>query len=65
MLCVCHGITDHIFEEDLEDTSGFFVDKSGDTLDTTSAGETADCGLSYALDVVPEDFAMSLGTTFA
>ena len=31
------GITDDVFQENLEDTSGFFVDQAGDTLDTTTA----------------------------
>ena len=31
--------------EDLEDTAGLLVDQAGDTLDTTTTGETADSGL--------------------
>ena len=31
------SITDDIFQENLEDTSGFFVDQARDTLDTTTA----------------------------
>jgi hypothetical protein len=31
--------------EDLEDTTGLLVDEAGDTLDTTTTGETADSGL--------------------
>jgi len=30
VLCVCNGITDYIFQEDFEYTSGLFVDESGD-----------------------------------
>jgi hypothetical protein len=36
------SIADDAFEEDLEDTSGLFVDEAGDTFDTTSACETTD-----------------------
>ena len=36
----------HGFKEDLEDTTGLFVDETRDTLDTTTAGKTADSGLS-------------------
>ena len=32
----------HVLKEDLEDTTGLLVDKAGDTLDTTTTGETAD-----------------------
>ena len=30
------------FKEDLEDTTGLFVDEAGDTLDTTTASKTTD-----------------------
>ena len=33
------------FEEDLEDTTGLFVDETGDTLDTATTGKTTDSGL--------------------
>lgn len=37
----------------------------GDTLDATTAGETADGRLGDALNVVTEDFAMAFGAAFA
>ena len=36
-----------------------------DTLHTTATSQTADGGLGDALDVVAEDFAMTLGAAFA
>ena len=36
-----------------------------DTLDTTTTSETTDGRLGYALDVVAEDFAVTLGAAFA
>ena len=30
----------HVFKEDLENTTGLFVDETGDTLDTTTTGKT-------------------------
>ena len=42
--------TTHVLEEDLQDTPGLLVDEAGDTLHTTSAGETADGGLGDTLD---------------
>ena len=45
-------ISDHVLEEDLEDSSGFFVDESRDTLDTTSTSQTTDGWLRDTLDVV-------------
>ena len=59
------GIADDVLEEDLEDTAGLFVDQAGDTLDTTTASETADGGLGDALDVVTQNFAVTLGASFA
>ena len=59
------GIADDVLEEDLEDAAGLFVDQAGDTLDTTTASETADGGLGDALDVVTQHLAMALGTTLS
>ena len=32
----------HVLEEDLEDTTGLFIDETGDTLHTTTTSETTD-----------------------
>ena len=61
VLGVGDGITDNILKEYLQDTTGLLVDKSGDTLDTTTASQTADSGLGDTLDVIPKDLAMALG----
>lgn len=42
MLSVCDGVPDDVLEEDLEDTAGLFVDKTRNTLDTATTGETTD-----------------------
>ena len=36
VFCVSNRITDDILKENLEDTTGFFVDETGDTFDTTT-----------------------------
>ena len=59
------GITDDIFQEYLEDTSGFFVDQARDTLDTSTSRQTTDGGFGDTLDVITQDFAMTLGAAFA
>ena len=69
----CHSQRQHktvdsdrlTLEEDLEDASGLFVDEARDTLDTTTTGETADGRLGDALDVVAQDLAVTLGSSFA
>jgi hypothetical protein len=43
------GIADDAFKEDLEDTSGLFVDEAGDTFDTTATCETTDRGFGNPL----------------
>jgi hypothetical protein len=65
MLSVGDGITDDILEKDLEDTTSLFVDQTGDTLDTTTTGETSDSGLGNTLDVVTKDLAMTLGSSLS
>ena len=50
---VGNGIPDDVLEEDLENTAGFFVDKTRDPLDTTSSRETPDSGFGDTLDVIP------------
>ena len=65
VLGVGDGITDDILKEHLQDTTGLLVDKSGDTLDTTTASQTADSGLGDTLDVITKYFAMTLGATLS
>ena len=65
VLSVGHSITNNVLKEHLEDTSGLFVDEARDTLDTTTASETADSGLGDALDVVTQHLAMTLSATLA
>ena len=65
VLSVGDGITDDTLEEGLEDTTGLLVDHGRDTLDTTTASETADSGLSDTLDVVTQNLAVTLGATLA
>lgn len=65
VLSVGDGVTDNTLQEGLENTAGLLVDHSGDTLDTTTASETADSGLSDTLDVVAQNLAVTLGATLA
>jgi len=65
MLSVGDGVTDDVLKEDLEDTTGLLVDQARDTLDTTTASQTADGGLSDTLDVVAKDLPVPLCTALA
>ena len=42
MFGVGDSITNDTFKEDFEDTSSFFVDETGDTLDSATTSETTD-----------------------
>ena len=64
MLGVSNGITDNIFQEYLQYTSGLFIDKSRDTFDTTTSCKTTDSGLGDTLDIITKNLAMPLGTPF-
>jgi hypothetical protein len=45
VLSVGDRVADDVLEEGLEDGTSFLVDEARDTLDTTTASETADSGL--------------------
>ncbi len=59
------GISDDIFQENFEDTSGFFIDQSRDSLDTTSSCKTSDSWLGDTLDVITKYFSVTLGASFS
>ena len=42
---VRNRITDYVLQKDLEDSTGFLIDQSRDTLDTTTTGQTTNGGL--------------------
>jgi len=65
VLGVGYGITDDVLEEYLEDTTGLFVDKTGDTLHSTTTCETTDCWLGDSLDVITKYFTMTLGASLS
>ena len=65
MLGVGDGITDDVLKEDLEDSAGLLVDEAGDTLHSSPAGQAPDGRLGDSLDVVPQDFAVPLGSALS
>ena len=65
VLTVGHGIPDHVLQENLEDTSGLFVDQTTDTLDSTPSSESSNGRLGDSLDVVTENLSVTLGTSLS
>jgi len=62
---VGYSITDHILQEHLENTAGLFVDKTGDSLHTTTTSQTTDSGLGDTLDVVTKNLPVALCTSLS
>jgi len=65
VLAVGHGISDDVLKEDLQDAACFLVDQPGDSLDATSSGQATNRWFSDALDVVSQDFSVTLGTALS
>lgn len=55
-------ITNNILQKNLQYATGFLVNETRDALDAATTSETANGGLGDALDIVPQDLAMALGT---
>ena len=65
VLGVGDGITDDVLKENLQDTTGLFVDEARDTLDTTTTSQTTDSGLGDTLDVITQHLTMTLGASLS
>ena len=65
VLSVGDGITDDVLQENLQDTTGLFVDEARDTLDTTTTSQTTDSGLGDTLDVITQHLTMTLGASLS
>lgn len=64
MLGVSHSVTNNIFEEHLEHTTGFLINKPRYTLHSTSPCQPPNCRFSDALNVIPQHFTVALSTSF-
>ena len=53
VLSVSHGITNHVLQENLQDSSRFFIDQAADSLDSSATSQAPNRRLSDALDVIP------------
>jgi len=65
VLSVGNGVTDNVFEEDLENTTSLLVDKTGDTLDTAPTSETMNSGLGDTLNIVTKNLAVGYSRELA
>ena len=65
VLSVGDSIPDDVLEEDLQDSSGLFVDESRDSFHSTSSGQSSDGWLGDALDVVSQNLSVTLGASLS
>ena len=65
VLGVRYCISDNILQENFQYTPSFFVDQTRDSLYTTSSSQTSDGGFGDTLDIVSQNFPVSLGATFS
>ena len=65
VLGVGDSVTDDVLQEDLQHSAGLLVDQTADALDASTTCQTTNGWLSDALDVVPQNFAMPLGSSLA
>ena len=65
MLRVGDSVTNDVFQEDLEDTTGLLVDEATDALHSSTASQAANGGLGDTLDVVTQDFPVALGASLS
>lgn len=59
------GVADDVLKKDLEYTAGLLVDQAGDTLDTATTGQTANSRLGDTLDVITQNFTMTLSASLS
>jgi hypothetical protein len=65
MFGVGDSISDDILKENLENSTGLFIDEARDTLDSSSASQTPDGRLGDSLDVVSQHLTVTLGSSLS
>ncbi|KAG5550165.1 hypothetical protein RHGRI_015203 [Rhododendron griersonianum] len=65
VLGVCHGVADHVLQENLEDAASLLVDEPADPLHAATPGKAADGRLRDPLYVVAEHLPVPLRSALA
>lgn len=65
VLRVGDRVTNDVLEKHLENTTGLFVDETGNTLDASTTRQATNGGLRDALDVVAQHLPVAFGTSLA
>merc|ERR1719229_1871070 len=64
MFGVGNCITDDIFQEDFQNSSSFFVNKSRDSLHSSSASQSTDSWFGDTLNVISQHLAMTFCSSY-
>ena len=64
VLGVGDGIADHVLQEHLQHSAGLLVDQTGDALDAAAASQTTNGGFGDSLDVIAQNFTVTLSASF-
>lgn len=65
VLGVGDGVTDDVLKEHLEHTTGLLVDETRYTLYAATTGQTTNSGFGDTLDVITQDFAVTLSASLS
>merc|ERR1712038_479848 len=65
MFGVGNCVTDDIFQEDFQNSSGFFVNKSRDSFHSSSSCQSADSWFGDTLDVISQHLTMTFCSSFS
>ncbi|MFS7987816.1 hypothetical protein Hanom_Chr11g01027321 [Helianthus anomalus] len=65
MLSVSNRITNHILQKYLQNTTRFLINQPTNSLDSTSSRQPSNSRLCYSLNVVAEDFSVTLRSTLS
>merc|ERR1712012_1455813 len=65
MFSVGNGITDDIFQEDFQNSSGFLVNKSRDSFHSSSSCQSTDSWFCDTLDVISQHLTMTFCSSFS
>merc|ERR1719369_2210299 len=57
------SVTNDILQEHLENTTSFFINQARDAFHASTSCQTTNSGLGNTLDVITQDFAMTLSTS--
>ncbi|KAI9124457.1 hypothetical protein K1719_004379 [Acacia pycnantha] len=65
MLSIGHSITNKVLKENLQNTMSLLIDKTANTLNSTSTSQSANHRLGNTLNVIVKNLPVPLGSSLA